>query len=356
MDLNADSRAAIAAVLRSQSRWCERLGSPLYATLLEGAAADAENGGPVWDVLVGHENDPPGSALALRFMGAVHRLVLAGSSPGLSPFYPSVGGSASSTDARPAFLDTVSENVEALRHLVDRPVQTNEVGRSSALVGGFLTVARETQLPLRLLEVGSSGGLNLRWDHYRYESGSWAWGPASSPVRFTDVFSGRTPAVADAVVAERSGCDPSPVDPSTEEGRLTLMSYTWPDQLRRFTLLRAALDIAADVPARVDRADGPGWLATQLSNERQGLTTVVFHSIVTQYLGDAGRSRLVDAMDDAGSRAADKAPLAWLHLEPTDPRGGGRFLVHLTTWPPGEERLLAEAHPHGPPVRWLADR
>jgi hypothetical protein len=37
------------------------------------------------------------------------------------------------------------------------------------LIGGFLRVAAMTRRPLRLLEVGSSAGLNLRWDHYRYE-------------------------------------------------------------------------------------------------------------------------------------------------------------------------------------------
>ena len=356
MDLTStDPRAIVASLLHIQARWCARLDSPLYATLLDRAAADAEHGGPVWDVLAGHENDPPGSALALRFMGAVHRLVLEGSAAGLGAFYPSVGGTATTGDAWPAFLAAVAHNVEALRELVDRPVQTNEVGRSAALLGGFLTVARETSLPLRILEVGTSAGLNLRWDHYRYESGTWAWGPATSPVRFTEVFSDRTPAVADAVVAERGGCDTSPVDPSSLEGRLTLLSYTWPDQIRRFHLLRAALDVAARVPVRVDNADGPGWLRAHLANERPGLATIVFHSIVTQYLGEEGRSRLVQVIHDAASRATDDAPLAWLRLEPTDPTGGGRFLVHLSTWPGGGERILAEAHPHGPPVRWLLD-
>ena len=322
--------------------------------LLDRAAEDAEAGGPVWEILAGRESDPPGSALALRFMGAVHRLVLSGEEPRLAAFYPSAGGDPSAGDAWPAFRDLTAANPALLRELVMRPVQTNEVGRSAALLGGFLTVARDSGLPLRILEIGSSAGLNLRWDHYRYESGSWAWGDPASALRFPAIFAGGAPEPAETAVVERAGCDASPVDPTTEDGRLTLMSYTWPDQIRRLEQLRAALAIAAEAPARVDRADAQEWLARELEHGPPGMATVVFHSIVSQYLGEEGRARLRKVIEDAASRASAEAPLSWLRLEPTEPSGSGRFLVHLTTWPGGEERLLAEAHPHGPPVRWLA--
>ena len=86
------ARAAVARRLLRQARWCGRLGSPLYEELLERAAADVEAGGECWQVLAGREGDPPGSALALRLMGAVHRLALDGRAPGLAAHYPSTGG------------------------------------------------------------------------------------------------------------------------------------------------------------------------------------------------------------------------------------------------------------------------
>ena len=354
MDLTPEkARGIIATILRVQAEWCDKLGSPLYAALLPNAADDAEAGGPVWDVMSGREQDPLGSALSLRFMGSVHRLVLEGRAPDLAEFYPSVGGEAGG-DAWPAFRAALEAHTDELRRLITLPVQTNEVGRSAALVGGFLAVARETGLPLRVLEIGSSAGLNLRWDTYRYESGAWEWGDPTSPVRITAVFTGATPALADATVAERAGSDPSPIDATAEDGRLALLSYTWPDQVHRFALLRAALDVAARQPLTIARADGPAWLGEQLTKARPGLATVVFHSIVMQYLDEDARARLAAVLEDAASRATADAPLAWLRFEPTRPEGGGRFLVHLTTWPGGEERLLAEAHPHGPPVDWLA--
>ena len=44
------------------------------------------------ELLTGRGDDPVGSALALRFLGAVHRIVLDGRAPDLAALYPSVGG------------------------------------------------------------------------------------------------------------------------------------------------------------------------------------------------------------------------------------------------------------------------
>jgi hypothetical protein len=153
--------------LADQGRWCGLLGSPLYEHLLARAVADVEAGGPVSAVLAGHEHDAEDSALALRLMGAVHRVVLEGRAPELARHYPSAGGAAGIAAAWEAFRATVDRERDALRELVERPVQTNEVARCAALLGGFLAVADATRLPLRLLELGASAGLHLRFDRYR---------------------------------------------------------------------------------------------------------------------------------------------------------------------------------------------
>src|SRR5947208_1364179 len=83
--------------------------------------------------------------------------------------------------------------------------------------------------------VGASAGLNLRWDRFRYEARGLTWGPADSPVRLCSYNSDvPLPFDVDARVVDRAGCDAAPVDPTTEDGRLTLLSYVWPDQPHRF--------------------------------------------------------------------------------------------------------------------------
>jgi hypothetical protein len=348
--------ADVAQGFRWQAEWCGKLGSPLYRDLLDRAAADIERGGPVYEVLADPRSDAPErdgalpGARALRLMGAVHRLVLAGRAPELAPFYPSVGGVVGD-GVHDAFAAVLEHRRAEVIELIGHPVQTNEPGRSAALLGGFLEIARRTGLPLRTLEVGASAGLNLRWDKYFYSAapGS-AWGDPGSAVRFDDVFAGGSPPLhVSAEVVERRGCDTDPLDPASPDDRLTLLSYVWPDQEHRFGLLRAALELAPATPAPIDRAPAVEWVEDVLAEPRPGVATVVFHSIVLPYLGEEGVTRLQRAIEQAGTRAGDDAPLAWLRME----AGGEQSDVTLVTWPGGAERVVARAGYHGPPVTWL---
>jgi hypothetical protein len=92
--------------------------------------------------------------VALRLLGAVRRLVPQGRTSALARFYPSVGGTADSTGASAAFRPVLAEHRDELQEPVARPVQTNAVGGSTALLGCFLVLTRETGLQLRLLELG----------------------------------------------------------------------------------------------------------------------------------------------------------------------------------------------------------
>jgi hypothetical protein len=164
-------------------------------------------------------------------MGAVHRLVLRGQAPELAPFYRSVGGSEGPDGAWKAFRRVLAANTDELREEVKRPVQTNEVGRSGALIGGFLLVAERFGLPLRILELGASAGLNLRWDHFQYEARGERWGPVDSPVRLCDFDTPPVPPFeVDAMVAARRGCDRNPLDPTSPEDQITLLSFVWCDK------------------------------------------------------------------------------------------------------------------------------
>ena len=325
----------LAARLRVQADSCAQLGSPFYASLLQSAAADLEAGGAVSEVLAGFESESEWSAVALRLMGAVHRLLLDETLPELAPHYPSVGGDGDASAAWPVFRQALLDHLAEIRRLVSRGCQTNEVGRSAALLGGFLEVAHRTGLPLRILEIGASAGLNLRWDKYRYESPLEEWGDANSPVRFDHAFDLPPPLNHTAEVVERKGCDLNPVDPTSEEGALTLRSFIWADQLSRLSLLDGAIKIAAQVPVEVERMDAATFLERELTTPRGGIATVVFHSVFIQYVSGDQRTRIRRAIDDSS--------VYYLRLE----AGAEGFEVRL-----GDE-LLATSSPHGTHVRWL---
>ncbi|MGL5929677.1 MAG: DUF2332 domain-containing protein [Dermatophilaceae bacterium] len=335
-----------------QARLCERLGSPMYAGLLEHVADDIRAGGPAWQVLEDLSGCVEGAYPALRLLGSVHRLVLQGRVPELARHYPSVGGTPG-VELWSAFRGVLDAHATELRDLVRHPPQTNEVGRSAALLGGFATVAAESGLPLRVLEIGASAGLNLVWDHYRYRSGTWSWGSPDAAVCIDDVFAGPAPDLPWVRVAERAGCDLEPIDVTEESGRLVLRSFLWPDQRARQERLEAAVEVfRAVVPRpRVDRADALTWLPERLAESRPGVATVLTHSVLTTYLDDAARAMLDDEIERAGAAATADTPFARLSLE-TDDAGG--FEVRLRSWPGGRDRLLGTVGGHGLPVRWHA--
>jgi hypothetical protein len=344
---------SICEQLRFQALACRKLGSPLYDYLLTRCADDYERGGPSRAVLQAHANDPEDSVLSLRLMGAVHRLVLEGHVPELAKFYPSAGGVADDFEgAWLAFCQALREQAKNIEALIGRTVQTNEVGRSGSLLCGFGLIARRTGLPLRLLEIGASAGLNLRWDHYRYEWPGGSWGNAVSGIRLENVFRDGAPLIPPTIdVIERAGCDVSPIDVEDASGRLTLAAYLWPDQLDRIRRLDAAIEIARSVPCKIEKAPAADWLEERLKNIWTGATTVVFHSVMWSYVSAPEQQRIVRIIEDAANRASENAPLAWLRMELND----SRWEIRLRIAPGFQDQLIATTRAHAPSVRWLLD-
>jgi D-aspartate ligase len=341
-------RSMLAEELRHEATGSRRLGSPLYGSLLERVADDVEAKGPSWKLL--DEKWPACRPVSVRLMGAVHRLVLEGSAPDLARFYPSAGGT-DEGDPWPAFAETLTTHRERLLDLLEHPVQTNEIARCSALLGAFLVVARETGLPLRLLEVGSSAGLLLRWPEYRYVERDLNWGDPDSPACLEGAFAeGVPPFDLSATVVERRGCDAAPLDPTSADDRLTLMSYVWADEKWRFDLLQSALAVAQDVHVPVEAADACDWIEEALAEPAEGAATVVFHSLFIHFLDAKQRARFETALKEAGRRATTRSPLARVSLE--WPREGGQPELLLTTWPGAVTRRLATTDDRGRDIHW----
>lgn len=323
------------------------MGAPLYAALTRAMADDWAAGGVVRTICAGWDEATESDLVSLRFLGSLHRLVLTGRAPSLVAFYRNLGGTRAPDDVWPVARSVIEAFADDIRADLAVVPQTNEVGRSAALlVALFRAAAQAGPTRIRLLEVGASAGLNLLIDRYRFEGPAWSWGPPESPVCFdVDAAVEARP----IEIVERRGCDLDPVDPASPSGRLRLQSFIWPDDVERYRRLEGALDVAARWPVRVDRSEAGPWLREQLAEPVDDVLTVVWHSVVWQYIDPVAR-RESEAVIAA---AAERMPLAHASMEPVDLSRAADIVLTLTTYDAGRASttVLGRPHPHGMPLR-----
>lgn len=355
--MTAAVRHPLAELFRASADSCGSHG-PTNASLLAHAADDLEAGGIMAAVMAGHERDRAGSVPGLRFAAAVHRLVLSGRAPRLARHYATAGGE---LDPATLWADARAAIAEHLDHvrvtIAASSVQTNEPGRSAPLFGGLLVASDHVGgLPIRLLEVGASAGLNLRPHRVRYELGDGrVLGDPRSPLVLDPGWQGVPPAPLDRRLefADRAGCDLTPVDVHDPDGLLHLSSFVWPDQPARLLRLRAAVRLARLDPVVVQREEASSWLARELTRSAPGELTVVWQSVVWQYVAASERALGRQVIAEAAARATADSPLALLVYESRrDDDGRYRFELLLRLWPHGVTACLGRGAGHGIPFAW----
>lgn len=351
--------ARAAEVLRQQAEHV-RGRSPLYERLLAGLAGATErgfDGGVITRLL-----ETPGRPLQearLLVLAALHHAALRDPTLPHAAWYPTAVASPRPPDeGAPGALALayLVENEGEVADFVRRHrLQTNEIGRCVGLLPGMLEAAAFGR-PLRLLEVGASAGLNLRFDryHYRYRGGP-TWGPVGGPELVT-AAEGAVPttlAPPSVEVVERRGVDLAPVDAASEEGVRLLTSFVWPDEHDRHARLREAVEVARATRVTLDAGDLAEWTERHAAPQ-DGVTTVLFHSIVAYMLDDATVTRFGAAVERALRDATGDAPFVYLKLE--EPTGvSSPPELTLTTGDgtgPPQQRMLLTCDWHGRWVRW----
>jgi hypothetical protein len=337
------------AYFEQQAQTCGEMGSPFTARILRAAINVLNKETQTGRRILGWPGNPHPDALALRFAGGLHALALSGMDSGLAAAYPPNAAG----DLESVLSAAIVRHDTWLSAWLDNPPQTNETGRSAVLLPGFLAIARETSLPLALTEIGSSAGLNLFFDRFRYRYGGTEWGGPDYPVTLAPQMRGAAPDLSgDLIIASRAGSDIAPLSVNDENDRLRLRAYIWADQSDRLARLDAAIHVARRGGARLEKADAADFAERQLASGKAGECLALFHSVVWQYLPEHTKASIEAAMQRAGDAATRDAPLAWLRMEPltsTDPHPA----LRLTLWPGGETRMLALADFHGRWIEWL---
>ena len=174
-------------------------------------------------------------------------------------------------------------------------------------------------------------------------------------MRITPDWGGPPPPEAPVEIVSARGCDQNPIDLTDDETAARLKGYIWPEMPDRFKRMEASIALAKQDSPDVARADAADWAEQQLLLPQQsGVTRVLMHSIVWQYLPQATKDRITDAMETAGKAATADRPLAWMALETNRKTFSHELIIRY--WPGGEEpALLGRAHAHGAWVEWFEE-
>ena len=169
-----------------------------------------------------------------RLLAAVQYLVLGGDTPDYR----------ARPDPWTAFLDILYQHQDwVVAFVKGRGIQTNETRRCFALLPLFLLVARTVRKPLDLLELGTSGGLNLCWDRFYYMFSQGTWGSAQAGLELSGKEEAPVPGdllTQQVEVCRRRGIDLDPVDVATRDGIRLLTSFVGNDPGRVERIQRAA--------------------------------------------------------------------------------------------------------------------
>ena len=328
-----------------QQHYCDRNAAPIYARMCAAVAAGITRDSAIGVRVLDWPGEPTRDALPLRLFGGLHALVLAGQDAGLAEVY---AGRVTDPGEISATLERVfAEHAAALLPWLNGPPQTNEPGRSGALMLGLIALAQRHGPKIELLEIGSSAGLNLLIDRYRFDLGGTPYGPADSPVTIRPAWTGPpAPSVPLDIVSVR-GCDINPIDATDPAVAARLAAYVWPDTPERLARVRTAIAMLGTRGVDLVRADAADWVEARLAEpQAAGVTRVLMHSVVWQYLPESVAERIRAAMAAAGARATADRPLGWVMMEPD--RSVGHQNIRARSWPgDGTWEMVATAHAHG---------
>ena len=351
IDMAETGSAAVRTAFANQVAYCRANGAPVTARIVAalGALLDQPASGFARRI-ADWKGAPLADALPLRAAGGLHALHLAGSAHELAPIY------ADADDINDAAIvaGVVARHEAALLPWLDGPPQTNEAGRSSNFIAAMLWLAGKG-LPPRFdcIEIGSSAGINLMIDRYHYDLGGVHVGPRPGAMAFTPEWRGNHPPLHEIELASLRGCDVAPVDLTDPAQALRLKAYIWPEHHVRFQRMEAAILAATAEPPHLIRANAADFVEAELARpQAEGVTRVLMHSIVWQYVPADQQARVRVAMEAAAARATPERPLAWIALEANRTVHHHELVVRY--WPGGGEPVkLAHAHAHGAWVEWL---
>jgi len=336
--------------LRGQAEHCLNNDAPITASIILAQIALMDSRTKCGETIRNWPGKPLEDAMPLRLTGGMHHLYLTGKEKRLAPIYD--GKVTDQADIDNIVFAVVSEHDRALLRWFDNPPQTNEAGRSASFMAGLLWLSGKLGQKFELLEIGASAGVNTMMARYHYDLNGVEAGPSASPMQIKPEWHGPPPPDNPVEIVSMKGCDQNPIDLTDDEIAARLKGYIWPEMPVRFGRMEAAIALAKEEKPNLVKADAADWVEEQLQEPQEaGVTRVLMHSIVWQYLPSKTKERIINAMEEAAVQATIERPLAWISSETN--RKTFRHELIVRYWPSGGEPInLGHAHAHGIWVNW----
>ncbi|WP_017435188.1 DUF2332 domain-containing protein [Saccharococcus caldoxylosilyticus] len=294
-----------------------------------------------------------GQPIPNLLFGAVHYLLLKGYRHELREFYGSIVDQPRNPQhAFPYFRDFCihyQEDITAM--LTSKLVQTNEVRRCAYLYPSFCFIYNIAKKPLSLIEIGTSAGLQLAWDKYRYDYGlhETYGNPHSNVVITSEIRGERLPFLLpkSPPVAERVGVDLHVNDLQNEEDRLWMQALIWPEHKERRELFQKAARCLEKTPVRFVEGDGIALLPNIAAAIPEDTAICVFHTHVANQIPDDAKHMLLERIKGIGQTR----DIFHLYNNMWDVK------LHLDYFVDGEEynKIIGETDGHARWFRWELD-
>lgn len=336
------------------------LESPMYAELAYGVSLDRE----LLELAAQKRRRQPAPNM---FFAAVQYLLLSGGAYAdhpLAAHYPIVSGrDRPMQPAFPAFRDfCLTHSDEILDLIRSHRTQTNVVRRCTCLLPAFSMVQRESGLPLALIDIGASAGLNLNVDRYRYrymrggrEEATWGRPEARVALEAELRGGGALPPLADnLVVWFRGGIDINPIDLSRAEELRWLRALIWPEHVERHQRL---IDAAAELrrsPVDLRGGDAVELLPQMIADTPRDAALTVYSTVALYQFPAAGRERIYQTLAETSRERPVWLVTLDLMLEDIDDTQMPTLAITRFSKAERSRQLLARASPHGWWIEWAA--
>jgi len=341
---------SVAEAIAWQADHAENSGAPATARVVRALLAVLQTDTATGRRMANWQGLTLADAMPLRVAGGLHALFLTGEEPRLGEIYSGLMTDQGLVDA--LVTDTARTFDHMLLPWLDGPPQTNETGRSASVMAALLWLSGKLGPKFALNEIGASAGINTMMGRFHFDLGGVHTGLSQSEMHIAPEWSGSRPPDNPVEIVSARGCDISPINLTDPKQALRLKAYVWPDATERMARMDAAIALAEQAPPDLVQQDAAAFVTELLAQQQDaGVTRVLFHTVMWQYMPDAVCDLITTAMEEAGAKATADNPLAWIKVETN--RETFRQECRVRYWPAGgEEVQLAEAHPHGAWVDW----